>query len=294
MKSILRFIDQYRNRATFALIHVTAFSVFLVPFYWFSFWLFVVLYYVGMFAISICYHRLLSHNSYGCNRWFWRLPWTILACANLQKGPLWWGFAHRDHHKFSDTSDDRHSPLRTGSFWNQVKGLWWGHIGWVVTTREGENDFAKGVPDLYKCWEMRLLEKYHYIPAIALAIMCFGLGWWHAGFSGAWSALAWGFLFKTVVGYHMTFLVNSACHWSWFGSRQFDTPDASRNIWWLFLFIIGENWHNDHHHQQGRAKQGIGWYKPDPSYYLLWVAHILSFGRLVWGLHKPARRPKEA
>ena len=40
-----------------------------------------------------------------------------------QKGPLWWASHHRNHHRYSDTELDLHSPL---------KGFWWSHVGWIL------------------------------------------------------------------------------------------------------------------------------------------------------------------
>ena len=45
---------------------------------------------------------------------------------------------------------------------------------------------------------------------------------------------------STVVLYHCTFAINSPAH-LW-GTRRFDTPDESRNNFWLALVTFGERW----------------------------------------------------
>ncbi|MFS7980603.1 putative acyl-CoA desaturase [Helianthus anomalus] len=45
--------------------------------------------------------------------------------------------------------------------------------------------------------------------------------------------------------YHMTFLVNSACH-IW-GNRAWNTEDMSRNNWWVAMVTFEDGWHNNHH-----------------------------------------------
>ena len=91
----------------------------------------VVSYAVRMFAITGGYHRYFAHRSYRLAR----VPQAILAFLGTtatQKGPLWWAAHHRDHHRYSDTSRDPHSPQ---------KGFWWSHVGWVVCDAYGETDY---------------------------------------------------------------------------------------------------------------------------------------------------------
>ena len=86
---------------------------------WQSLVLCAVLYFGRMWFITAGYHRYFSHRSYKTNRAFQ----FVLAFGGgmaAQKGALWWAGHHRDHHRFSDTERDRHSPQ---------KGFWWSHVG---------------------------------------------------------------------------------------------------------------------------------------------------------------------
>ena len=38
-----------------------------------------------------------------------------------------------------------------------------------------------------------------------------------------------------------------------------DTPEGSRNLWWVGLIAWGEGWHNNHHAFQRSARHGLGW-----------------------------------
>lgn len=62
---------------------------------------------------------------------------------------------------------------------------------------------------------------------------------------GGWPALVWAGAVRQVLMWHVTWLVNSACH-MW-GSRPYATPDLSTNCWQLALPTFGESWHNNHH-----------------------------------------------
>src|SRR5262245_61577862 len=101
----------YGNRAGIALIHaftivalVRGPSLKLVA-------LAAPTYLVRMFAITAAYHRYFSHRSYKTSRAF-QFVLALLGTTATQKGPLWWAATHRDHHKYSDTERDVHSPLR--------------------------------------------------------------------------------------------------------------------------------------------------------------------------------------
>jgi stearoyl-CoA desaturase (delta-9 desaturase) len=147
-------------------------------------------------------------------------------------------------------------------------------VGWVLAADyDGTNWPA--VRDWTQYWELRWLNRFHWVPGITLAALC----WLIDG----WSGLVWGFLLSTVLLYHTTFAVNSICHL--FGTRRYDTADASRNNWWVALLTLGEGWHNNHHHYQSSANQGFFWWEIDVSYYLI---KFLGFAGLVWDIRKPA------
>ena len=84
---------------------------------------------------------------------------------------------------------------------------------------------------------------------------------------GGWPAFLWGYVVSTVVLYHCTFAINSLAH-LW-GTRRFDTPDESRNNWWLALITFGEGWHNNHHFSPGSCRQGERWWELDITYLVL-------------------------
>ena len=69
----------------------------------------------------------------------------------------------------------------------------------------------------------------------------------------------WGIFFRTTLGLHATWLVNSATH-KW-GSRRFATRDDSTNNWWVALLTFGEGWHNNHHAHPTSARHGLAWYE---------------------------------
>jgi stearoyl-CoA desaturase (delta-9 desaturase) len=229
------------------------------------------LYVVRMFGITAGYHRYFAHRSYKTSRWFqFVLAW--LGCSALQKGPLWWAAHHRHHHRHSDEPPDLHSPV-TESFWHA-------HVGWILDPKNDPTDLA-AIPDFARFWEMRLLNRFHWVPGIVTGAACFFLSLWLT--DSGWGGLA-AFVVSTVVLYHMTFMINSLAHV--FGSRRYETTDDSRNNFALALVTLGEGWHNNHHHYQSAARQGFFWWEVDISYYALKALANLG---LVWDLRQPPR-----
>jgi stearoyl-CoA desaturase (delta-9 desaturase) len=219
-----------------------------------------------MFALTAGYHRYFSHRSYKTSRVF-QFILGLLGTLAVQKGPLWWAAHHRRHHKYSDQEGDVHSPVR--------EGFWWSHIGWIVSPKFDATDWD-AIKDFSRFPELRLLNSYHLIPPILLAVSLFLIGGWH------W--LVWGFFVSTVALYHGTFSVNSLSH-LW-GSRRFPTTDQSRNNFLIALWTGGEGWHNNHHHYMASVKQGFYWWEVDFSYYIL---RLMSWVKLVSDLRVPPK-----
>ena len=80
---------------------------------------------------------------------------------------------------------------------------------------------------------------------------------------GALTGLLWGGLVRIFFVHHVTWSVNSVCHF--LGSRRFDTDDRSTNVFWLALPSLGESWHHNHHAFPRSAVHGLKRWEPDPS-----------------------------
>jgi len=224
----------------------------------------VGLYGLRMFGITAGYHRYFAHRSFKTSRAL-AFVLAFLAQSSAQRGILWWAGNHRQHHRFSDTDGDVHSPVR--------HGFWHAHFGWFFTDEHRATDLS-AVPDLAQYPELVWLDRHPYLPAVLTGLLV----WLVAG----WSGLVVGFLWSTVVLWHATFSINSLAHL--FGRRRYVTGDQSRNNLWLALITFGEGWHNNHHHYQSAARQGFRWYEIDISYYVL---KALAAVGLVWQLHSP-------
>lgn len=224
-------------------------------------------YFWRMFGITGGYHRYFAHRSYKASRPVqFLLAW--LGCSAMQKGPLWWASHHREHHRHSDTPDDPHSPHATS--------FWWSHVGWILSEDHVDTPL-ESIQDWAAYPELRWLDRFHWVPGISLAVLCWLIG--------GWSGLAWGFFISTILVYHATFTINSLSHL--FGTRRYATDDDSRNNFFLALITLGEGWHNNHHHYQSSANQGFFWYEIDISFM---VIRTLEFFGLVWDVRRPGEK----
>jgi len=258
------------------LFHVGAVAA-LFFFTWPAFFAAIFLWWVsGSLGIGMSYHRLLTHRGYRTPKW---VEYFLTWCATLalEGGPIFWVATHRIHHQHSDQEGDPHSPR---------DGKWWAHMGWILTGKSMHHDtttLARYVPDLAKDKFHVWITKYHYVPMIVLGVMLFAIG--------GLPFLLWGVFFRTVIGLHTTWLVNSATH-SW-GSRRFITRDLSTNSWWVALLTFGEGWHNNHHAHPVSARHGLKWYEIDFNWYGIWALAKLGLARQVYRVKLSELRRQE-
>jgi stearoyl-CoA desaturase (delta-9 desaturase) len=251
-------------------IHVLSLLI-LLP--WCFSWTGVVLFVAGlplygMFGITLCYHRLLTHQGFTCPKWLEHC-FAVLGVCCLQDTPARWVAVHRLHHQHSDEQADPHSPL---------VNFFWAHMGWVLVRHREHSrltffeQYARDIlrDPFYLALERKLAWFWVYW-LHALTYFAAGLasgrltgGTWLAGLQFGISLLVWGVFFRTVFVWHATWAVNSVTHV--LGYRNYETTDASRNFWPVALVGYGEGWHNNHHADQRAAAHGHKWWEIDMTY----------------------------
>ena len=108
---------------------------------------------------------------------------------------------------------------------------------------------------------------------------------------GAATGLLWGGLVRIFFVHHVTWSVNSICHF--LGSRRFDTDDHSTNVFWLALPSLGESWHHNHHAFPRSAVHGLKRWEPDPSGLIITAMEKLGLARNVIRI-SPERQAERA
>lgn len=248
-----------------AIFHVLA-IVALFTFSWANLIAAAILWWVaGSLGIGVGYHRLLTHRGFKVPKWV-DYTLSVFGTLALQSGPLSWVTTHRIHHAFTETDKDPHSPRN---------GTYWAHIGWIFRGTAQNQSWAtmqRYCPDFANDRFHQVLNKYYWVPTVIVAIGLFLIG----GFS----MVLWGVFLKTVVGWHSTWLVNSATH-LW-GSRRFEVRDDSRNNALIAALTFGEGWHNNHHAYPRSAKHGIAWYEFDVNWIQIRLLQKLGLAENVY------------
>ncbi|MBA3633732.1 MAG: fatty acid desaturase [Acidobacteria bacterium] len=219
----------------------------------------------GSWGIGMGYHRLLTHGGYKTPKWF-EYFLTVCGTLGLQSGAITWVTTHRIHHAFTETENDPHTP-RDGTFW--------AHVGWILqgtAQNQTEATMRRYAPDLMKDKFHLFVNKYYYVTPIVVGVILFAIG--------GWSMVLWGIFLRQVIGWHSTWLVNSATH-LW-GTRRFETHDDSRNNGLIAALTFGEGWHNNHHANPRSAKHGLAWYEFDVNWLQIKALEKIGLAKKVY------------
>ena len=220
----------------------------------------VGVYLATAFGVTIGFHRLLTHRAFETYRPI-RYLFAILGSMAVQGPVIAWVADHRKHHAHTDEEGDPHSPhVGEGS---GLRGLWHAHVGWLFV-ENGTADAKRYARDLLEDPGMRFVSR-HFLWWVALGFAIpFALGYAIGGtLVAALLALFWGGLVRIFFVHHVTWSINSICHF--FGSRRFATDDRSTNVAWLAVPSLGEAWHHNHHAFPRAAVQGMRWWEIDLS-----------------------------
>ena len=232
----------------------------------------LVMTHITIVAVTVYLHRYSAHRALEMNgvlKHFFRF-WLWMTTGMLTKE---WTAVHRKHHADCETEEDPHSPQIFGL--NKV--LFEGAELYGVTAAKPEvlDRFGKGTPDDWV--EHRVYSKYKIL-GIALMMII--------------DLLLFGVIGLTVWAVQMLWIpffaagvINGIGHY--WGYRNFECPDAARNLVPWGILIGGEELHNNHHTYPNSAKLSakpwefdIGWMWIT-LFKMLGLAHPLSTGPVV-------------
>jgi stearoyl-CoA desaturase (delta-9 desaturase) len=238
-------------------------------------------------GVTVGFHRLLTHRSFQTYPSLER-TFAVLGSMSVQGSVLDWVADHRKHHAHTDEEGDPHSPhVGHGS---GLKGLLHAHMGWLTET-QGQADWKRYAADLYEDPGMRTIgRRFPLIAGLSLLLPTlagFALHGWTL--EGAIRGLVWGGLVRIFLVHHVTWSVNSVCHF--FGKRRFDVDDRSTNVGWLALASLGESWHHNHHAFPRSAEHGLRRWEVDPSALIIRTLERLG---LAWKVVRIAPERQEA
>jgi len=253
------------------IFHVGAVAA-LFMFTWEALFVTLALWWVaGSLGVGMGYHRLLTHRGFKTPKW---VEYFLTTCGtlSLEGGPIQWVTTHRIHHAHTEEPGlDPHTPR---------EGVWWSHMGWILTGRAQQHDEAtiqRYAPDLAKDPFHLWLSRWYFLPLTLLGLALFLVG--------GWPMLMWGIFLRVTVGLHFTWLVNSATH-MW-GTKRFETTDDSTNNLLIALVTFGEGWHNNHHAHPRAARHGLTWYEIDINWYGIRALQLLGLAHSIKLIQSP-------
>lgn len=230
-----------------------------MPTFFISLAIFLASYTLATSVTSICYHRALCHNALTLNPGFKKFifRWGFIITAI---DPLLWICTHRLHHLYADTQKDPHGPkfypglakmnnahLVAYSYFNQefrTKNS----KSWEVVKDLGLELHPlmrlPNIPLLGISWGNAIIYTLHLILYLSVYLI----------FKNPWYplALAAGLLIHPLQGV----VVNYFAHKEG-GYRNFPTNDDSINHQLIAIFIFGEGYQNNHHHDPSNPKFSV-------------------------------------
>jgi stearoyl-CoA desaturase (Delta-9 desaturase) len=237
---------------------------------------------LSIFAQTFFLHRYGAHRMFTMSP-FWERFFYLLSF--LAQGPSFlvpraYAILHRQHHTFSDTEQDPHSPR----FFSNVATMMWHtkHQYDVYAYHRGEPEarFLGGTPEwpaidrLSQSWIMRIsfatlfaLFYLHFAPSV----------WWLLLLPVHWT-----------MGPIHGAIVNWCGHK--YGSATFDNGDQSKNTLPVDIVTMGELFQNNHHRYPTRANFAVRWFELDPAYQAMRVLAGLGVIHFV----RPVEVPLEA
>ncbi|KND54337.1 Fatty acid desaturase Delta-9 fatty acid desaturase [Candidatus Paraburkholderia kirkii] len=248
----------------------------MLDFSWWQILLFMlVMTHVTIAGVTIYLHRCQAHRALDLHpvaSHFFRF-WLWMTTGMLTGQ---WAAIHRKHHAKCETEEDPHSP--------QTRGIWKVLLeGAELYRAEAKNEetmrkFSHGTPNDWL--ERNLYTRY---PILGISVMMvidvalFG----SVGLS-VWAVqMIW-------IPFWAAGVVNGLAHF--WGYRNFNSSDASTNIFPLGILIGGEELHNNHHTFATSAKLSSKWYEFDIGWMYI---RIMSAFRLA-KVKKVAPTPKLA
>jgi stearoyl-CoA desaturase (delta-9 desaturase) len=249
---------------------------------------FGAMYTLAIVGVTVGYHRLFTHRSFRTNAVV-RAAFAVLGSMAVEGSVIAWVANHRKHHAFADREGDPHSPHvdHGEGVWGAVRGLVHAHFGWLLQygQRAQPRRFAR---DLLSDPLLRAIDRTFPVWVAAGLALPFALGWVIGGtVDAALTALLWGGAVRIFVLHHMTYSINSLCHF--FGRRPFATTDESRNLAWLAIPTFGEAWHNNHHAFPRSAMHGHRIWQLDPGGIVIRALERLG---LAWDVVRPGEKQR--
>lgn len=214
-------------------------------------------------SVTIYLHRYSAHRSLQLNgaiKHLFRL-WLWLTTGMSTQA---WTAIHRKHHAKCESPEDPHSPVILGL--REV--LWRGaELYQQADTAEVRQQYGKGTPDDWPERNIYSRSGLGISLMLAIDILMFGV----IGITVWAIQMIW-------IPFTAAGVINGIGH-AW-GYRNFECPDASRNILPWGILIGGEELHNNHHTYPNSPKLSVKWWEIDIGWFWISVLKALNLAQV--------------
>lgn len=238
----------------------------------------VLMTHITITCMSLSFHRFHTHKGVILNKYLDTLMqvwlWLVTTMSKVD-----WVSVHIYHHAHSDTAKDPHSPVH--------KGLM--HVLFMGVFDYSDAKTWPEVMKIKKTIKINTLERFMHKnsftgPIVLTTILMITFGPWWGSVLGLIN-----FMISPVFAVGG---VNALAHW--FGYKNHDYDDNSRNLGFIFplnFLVCGEMDHNNHHAHQRSCSFRHRWYEFDIGYaYLVLMKKIkLAEFKVVYN-HKTLRQ----
>ena len=203
---------------------------------------------------GIEFHPILGH--------FMRL-WLWLTTGMVTKQ---WVAIHRKHHRFSDQEGDPHSPVVFG-----IKNVFLRGVYYYYLAAKDANmivQYGKGTPNDWI--ERRLYTPHSRLGILLMLIIDLVL-------FGPIGLVVWG-IQMLWIPFWAAGVINGTGHW--WGYRNGESKDNSRNISPWGIIIGGEELHNNHHLEPASPKLSRRWFEFDIGWMWLTLFRLVGLAKL--------------
>ena len=228
---------------------------------------------VTLVAVTIYLHRHSAHRALDLHpalQHFFRF-WLWLTTGMSTKV---WTAIHRKHHALTETADDPHSPQIHGLSAILFRGA---EFYRDAITEETLAKYGKGTPD---DWLERNLYATHSMLGVG-SLLVFNILLF-----GTLGATVWA-LQMMCIPFLAAGVVNGVGHY--WGYRNFECPDAARNVVPWAILICGEELHNNHHTYPNSAKLSVKPWEFDLGWAWIRVFQTLGLAKPLYTGPKVAR-----
>lgn len=221
----------------------------------------------SLFFQSFFLHRYCSHKMFHMNKFWERFFYfgTFISQGPSFLNPRTYAVMHNQHHKYSDTSKDPHSPIQSKHIGDMMSKTYKHYMN-ILKNKKSMHEIH------YPRWES--LDKFA---------------------ESNYNILLWVILYPSIYFYFdiepiyylflpLHFLVGpiQGAIVNWFGHkvgyRNYQLPDQSKNTLPIDIFLMGELYQNNHHKNAKKLNFAHRFFEFDFTYLF---SYVLNLSRII-------------